>query len=236
MPINKETRILKSNTIEELRQKANEVSLHVGDDSLIDSRILDKTESFTAAASQKLFTSNTLRFELKPEETIDRTSESVSVGLVRVFKDGVELTQGTAAANFLVPNFVGSTVLNGLASGDVDDFIEDRVAYQGSSLANATWQGKILDCTTTLLRFKTAQGTFSASTQIKVDGQSDTIAGTKHAALTAIDQSFGNIIQLNTAASSGDVIKIVSTNVVDALNDILPSILGAVKPGIPFLK
>ena len=235
MPINKETRILKSNTIEELRQKANEVSLHVGDDSLIDSRILDKTESFTAAASQKLFTSNTLRFELKPEETIDRTSESVSVGLVRVFKDGVELTQGTAAANFLVPNFVGSTVLNGLTSGDVDDFIEDRVAYQGSSLANATWQGKILDCTTTLLRFKTAQGTFSASTQIKVDGQSDTIAGTKHAALTAIDQSFGNIIQLNTAASSGDVIKIVSTNVVDALNEIQDDVgdITAINAGIP---
>ena len=235
MPINKETRILKSNTIEELRQKANEVSLHLGDDSLIDSRILDKTESITAAASQKLFTSNTLRFELKPEETIDRTSESVSVGLVRVYKDGTELTQGTGSANFLVPNFVGSTVLNGLTSGDVDDFIEDRVAYQGSSLATATWQGKILDCTTTLLRFKTAQGTFSASTQIKVNGQSDTIAGTKHAALTAIDESFGNIIQLNTAASSGNVIKIVSTNVVDALNEIQDDVgdITAINAGIP---
>ena len=43
MAANNETRTLKSNTLEELRQKSNEVSLHLGDNGLIDSRILDKT-------------------------------------------------------------------------------------------------------------------------------------------------------------------------------------------------
>ena len=51
MAINKETRIQKTDTIEQLRQKNNEVSLHLGDNALIDARILDKTESITAAAS-----------------------------------------------------------------------------------------------------------------------------------------------------------------------------------------
>ena len=74
MPANNETITLKSNTLEQLIQKSNEVSLHLGDNSLIYSRILDKTESFTAAAGQKLFTSNTLRFEIKPEESIDKTT------------------------------------------------------------------------------------------------------------------------------------------------------------------
>ena len=67
MAIQKETRILKSNTIEELRQKSNEISLHVGSDDLIDSRILDKTESLTAVANQIRFVyaSPSSRFEFK---------------------------------------------------------------------------------------------------------------------------------------------------------------------------
>jgi len=113
MAANNETRIIKSNTLEELRQKTNEVSLHLGDNGLIDSRILDKTESFTATAGQTLFTSNTLRFEIKPEESFDDSanSESLSVGVVKVFNDGTELTQGLDAANFEVPNFVLAVTL-----------------------------------------------------------------------------------------------------------------------------
>ena len=68
MAANNETRTLKSNTLEELRQKSNEVSLHLGDNSLIDSRILDKTVSYTATAGQTLFTGSGLRFEYKPDK------------------------------------------------------------------------------------------------------------------------------------------------------------------------
>ena len=42
MAVDKETRILKSNTIEQLRQKANEVSLHVGDTDQLDNLYGDK--------------------------------------------------------------------------------------------------------------------------------------------------------------------------------------------------
>ena len=165
MAANNETRIYKSNTIEELRQKTNEVSLHLGDNELIDSRILDKTVEITASAGQTLFTSGAVRFEIKPDEAIDDVSagESFNVGVVKVYSDGTELNQGIATNEFKVPNYAGSVVLNGLVSGDVDEFIEDAVIYQGASLGSATWQGTVLDCTTTLLRVKTSTGAFSAT-------------------------------------------------------------------------
>ena len=238
MPANNETRTLKSNTLEELRQKSNEVSLHLGDNTLLDALIADKTVSYTATASQTLFTGSGLRFELKPEETLDDVSagESFNVGVVQVFQDGTELVQGISAGEFKVPNFVGSITLSNISSAaDVDEFVEDAVIYQGSSLASATWQGTVLDCTTTLLRLKTRTGTFSASTLIKVNGGTDTIVGANHGDINATDSAYGVMIELNTAASAGDVIKVVSTNVVDAVNEVQDDIgdIATLAAGIP---
>ena len=238
MPANNETRTLKSNTLEQFRQKSNEVSLHLGDNALIDSRILDKTVSYTATASQTLFTGSGLRFELKPEETLDDVvaGESFSVGVLQVFKDGTELSQGLTADDFKVPNFVGSITLSNISSAaDVDEFVEDAVIYQGSSLASATWQGTVLDCTTTLLRLKTKTGTFSASTLIKVNGGTDTIVGANHGDINATDSAYGVMIELNTAASAGEVIKVVSTNVIDAVNEVQDDIgdITTLAAGIP---
>src|SRR5210317_342783 len=238
MAANNETRTLKSNTLEEFRQKSNEVSLHLGDNALIDSRILDKTVSYTATASQTLFTGSGLRFELKPEETLDDVvaGESFNVGFLQVFKDGTELSQGLTADDFKVPNFVGSITLSNISSAaDVDEFVEDAVIYQGSSLASATWQGTVLDCTTTLLRLKTKTGTFSASTLIKVSGGTDTIVGANHGDINATDSAYGVMIELNTAASVGEVIKVVSTNVIDAVNEVQDDIgdIATLAAGIP---
>src|SRR6056300_830366 len=105
MSANNETRIYKNNTIEELRQKTNEVSLHLGDNELLDSLIADKTVSFTATAGQTLFTSASVRFEIKPDESIDDVSagESYNVGVVKVYKDGTEVSHGIASNQFKVP-------------------------------------------------------------------------------------------------------------------------------------
>ena len=238
MAANNETRTLKSNTLEEFRQKSNEVSLHLGDNSLIDSRILDKTVSYTATAGQTLFTGSGLRFELKPEETIDDVSagESFNVGLLQLFLNDTELVQGVAADGFKVPNFVGSITLSNISNAtDVDEFIEDAVIYQGSSLASATWQGTVLDCTTTLLRLKTKTGTFSASTLIKVDGGTDTIVGANHGDINATDSAFGIMVELNTAASVDDVVKVVSHNIVDAINEVQDDVgdITTLAAGIP---
>ena len=45
MTANNETRILRNNSVEELRQKTNEISFSVGDKKLLDSRLTDKVLS-----------------------------------------------------------------------------------------------------------------------------------------------------------------------------------------------
>ena len=218
MPINNETRIQKTDTIEQLRQKTNEVSLHLGDNGLIDSRILDKTESITATAGQTLFTSNTLRFELKPGESLDDTanSESLSIGVVKVFKDGTELTQGLGAAQFEVPNFVLKVVCTGSFTVPTE-FIEGATLTQSGGFS-----GVLLSASTTELRFKSVNGTsFNTGQLVQLSGNSTKrILAANLSSAAVQDISFGNIIRLNTAASNGDVIKIVSTNIVDAINEV----------------
>ena len=231
MAANNETRTLKSNSIEELRQKSNEVSLHLGDNGLIDSRILDKTESFTALAGQKVFTSNTLRFELKPEETIDLSAESVSVGVVKVFKDGTELTQGTATANFIAPNFSLLVTLQNTPTIPAE-FIEDAVLTQSGGFS-----GTLLSADTSVLRFKAITGTFNAGQNIGIP-HTDAAKRVNAADLvssTVQDPTYGNIIKLNTASSAGDVIKIVSTNLIDAVNEVQDDVgdITALAAGIP---
>ena len=231
MAANNETRTLKSNTIEELRQKSNEVSLHLGDNGLIDSRILDKTESFTALAGQKVFTSNTLRFELKPEQTFDLAAESVSVGVVKVFDDGVELTQGTAAANFIVPNFSLLVTLQNTPTIPAE-FIENAVLTQSGGFS-----GTLLSADTSVLRFKATTGTFSAAQNIGIPhtDAAKRVNAADLASSTVQDPTYGNIIQLNTASSAGDVIKIVSTNLIDAVNEVQDDVgdITALAAGIP---
>ena len=236
MAINKETRIQKTDTIEQLRQKNNEVSLHLGDNALIDARILDKTESITAAASQTLFTASGLRFEVKPGETIDNTAhtESLSVGVVKVFNGATELTQALSGTNtFVAPNHVATIALTG--SPTLTQFAHENVeVYHAGSAqtdlthASVSFRAKVLSCDITNgIRLKTQSGTYSASTILRVhpgsSGRSvstNTIAAAQHTGLTAVDATFGSIIKLNTAASSGNVIKIVSTNLVDAINEV----------------
>src|SRR6056300_7068 len=218
MAANNETRIVKSNTLEERRQKTNEVSLHLGDNGLIDSRILDKTESFTATAGQTLFTSNTLRFEIKPEESFDDSanSESLSVGVVKVYKDGTELTQGLDAANFEVPNFVLAVTLQNSPTIPAE-FVEGAVLTQSNGFS-----GTLLSADSSLLRFKAITGTFSTSANLGIPhtDANKRVNSADIASSTAQSAAYGNIIKLNTAATSGAVIKVVSTNVIDAVNEV----------------
>jgi len=290
MAENKETRILKSNSIEELRQKSNEISLGLGDKSLLATDLADKIFTHTASAGDYLVSPTNTRFEYKKEETIDNTggyilltgSPTVGAGfaagasvtqsggysativsasttkiLVKnssgTFSSSSTLTAGsntiagsairslvaesykkaelivkvgstvytqdtTSTTGFHVPNHAGSITITG--GPDVSDFEEGAVAYQGTNLASATWQGTILDCSATLLRTKTVSGTFNASTVIKVDGGSDTIPGANHGAITNEDQTFGKMIEFNTPLAANDAVQIISTNLVDAINEV----------------
>ena len=92
MAVNKETRIFKSNTLEDFRQKSNEVSLHLGDNDLLNTNIADKTFDFVnVSAGSVLFqgtddNSKTVKCELKPEETLDNTGGYI------IFKDLSSIT------------------------------------------------------------------------------------------------------------------------------------------------
>ena len=92
MAVNKETRIFKSNTLEDFRQKSNEISLHLGDNDLLNTNIADKTFDFVnVSAGSVLFqgaddNSKTVKCELKPEETLDNTGGYI------IFKDLSSIT------------------------------------------------------------------------------------------------------------------------------------------------
>ena len=79
MAIDKETRILKSNTIEQFRQKANEVSLHLGDTDQLNSLIADNVFDYSnVSAGTDLVQGsddNSLiqKFNVKPDESLDNT-------------------------------------------------------------------------------------------------------------------------------------------------------------------
>ena len=100
---NKDTRILKSNTLEELRQKSNEISLHLGDNDQLNVNVADKSFNFVnVSAGTSLFhntddASKAIDFEIKPEESLDNTAGYIilkgSPSIPASFSIGSSVTQ-----------------------------------------------------------------------------------------------------------------------------------------------
>jgi len=123
---NKETRVLKSNTFEEFRQKSNEVSLHLGDNEQLDVSLKDKTFDFAnVSAGSTLFrgqddNTKTVSLEIKPEETLDNTGGYIILTgspSVSGFDAGITLTQSggysativsSSTSKILVKNSTGT--------------------------------------------------------------------------------------------------------------------------------
>ena len=291
---NKETRIIKSNTLEELRQKTNEVSLHLGDNEQLNGSLTDKTFDFAnVSAGNTLFdatdnNSKTVQFNIKSEETLDNTggyiilkgsptltgfvadatvtqaggysativsvstdkilvknssgtfdstknltvgsnnipnanviriiAEAYNVGVVRVYINNAEISQNLLAGGFHVAN--SSSTIPLLNNPSITDFNEGATIYQGGALGTATFSGTVLSATSTQLRLKNHTGSFSQSTLIKVDGSAATITGANHGDLSNRDTTIGNVIELNTPAAANDDIRIFSSSVVDAVNEL----------------
>ena len=219
MAIRDEVRILKSNTLEEFRQKSNELSIrNVGDDNLIHTNIGDKKESFTAAAGQKFF-ELTGRFEVLPDQTIDKvtgTAESYRVGAVRVTKQGTALIQGLASADFKVPNYTLKVTLTGSPTIP-SEFVENAVLTQSGGFS-----GTLLSADSTTLRFKSFTGVLNTGQNLGIphtDVNKRVVAG-NISSKTDIDAGHGILIELITGASANDVIIVDSTSLVDAVNEL----------------
>ena len=307
---NKETRVSKSNTFEEFRQKTNEVSLHLGDNEQLSGNLSNKTYNFAnTSAGNSLFTglddaSKSVRFEISPAHTLDNTSgyvilkdspvipslfipnaiiyqgplgtptwsgtittvsserilvrntsgefssasdlnvsiESISnanivriiaeaypVGIVRVYKNGIELFQDLSANGFHVVNHSGTIALTN--SPNVSEFVEGSIVYQNSTSlstqasieSSSNWYGVVLKSSPTQLLLKSwsnVNSSFSGTAQIRILGEVDTIAAIDHGALTAVDVSFGSTISLNTDTALNDDIKIFSMDIVASINEL----------------
>ena len=307
---NKETRVLKQDTLEVLRQKTNEISLHVGDNEQLDALLADKTYNYTASAGQVLFdgadnNSKVTRFELSPQHTIDNTGgsiilegvssldasyiaganiyqgssgsetwqavivsasvnkiivrdssgtfsssadlkvgtsspdtianakiariiiESYPVAIARVYNNNTELTQGMFANGFFAPKIVGVSSITGSPSVG-NAFSEGVTVYQNGTALNtqgdiessSNWYGVLHSVDSDEIRFKTSQGSFSATAKLRVLGSSDEIAAANHGALTAVDSTYGSYIELTTPAANTNVIKVFSLDLVAAINEL----------------
>ena len=139
---NKETRIYKTDTLETLRQKSNEISLHLGDNEQLNALMADKTYIYSASAGDTLFAGSdtstpakTARFEVSPAHTVDNTG--------------------------------GYIILEGVSSLD-SSFIADAIIYQGST-GSKTWQATIVSASVNKILVRDSSGTFATSSDLKVD-------------------------------------------------------------------
>ena len=150
---NKETRIYKTDTLEKLRQKSNEISLHLGDNEQLNVLMADKTYVYSAASGQTLFAgpdtsspAKTSRFETSPAHTIDNTA--------------------------------GYIILETVSSIDAS-YVQDAVIYQGTN-GTPTWQAYIVSATADKILVRDSSGTFTTTADLKVGASSpDTIVASK---------------------------------------------------------
>ena len=150
---NKETRIYKTDTLEKLRQKSNEISLHLGDNEQLNVLMADKTYIYSAASGQTLFAgpdtsspAKTSRFETSPAHTIDNTA--------------------------------GYIILETVSSIDAS-YVQDAVIYQGTN-GSPTWQAYIVSATADKILVRDSSGTFTTTADLKVGASSpDTIVASK---------------------------------------------------------
>jgi len=150
---NKETRIYKTDTLESLRQKSNEISLHLGDNEQLNALMADKTYLYSAGAGDTLFAgpdtsspAKTSRFEVSPAHTVDNTG--------------------------------GYIILEGVSS-IASSYISGAIIYQGTT-GSPSWSGTIISASIGKILVRDSSGTFSTSADLKVGTSSpDTIAHAK---------------------------------------------------------
>ena len=192
--------------------------------SIDSTKILVKNTTGTFSASSKLTAGGS---DIAAAKIVSRIGEAYPLGVVRVYKNGTELTQSTTAVNgFHAINLRARIPLTG--NPTVTEFVEGQTVYihssqlstQASVESTAAWYGTILRTTATEMLLKVSSGSFVNSDDIRILGQSSVIAGNKHGAIVNYDTTYGNGIELNTPAAANDDIKIFSMDVIAAINEL----------------
>lgn len=159
-------------------------------------------------------------------------SESYNKAGVRVLNGSTELVQGLLEANFHVPTVSGKITLAG--SPSLTHFTEGVILYQGGSNSpdtvttahiedNATWYATVYHAGTSHVYVKTHSGTYSNSVQVKVQGFATAdakLTSAQHTSFEVLDPSLGHVIEFNKSLTTNDDIKVISTDLVTAVNEL----------------
>lgn len=121
-----EHKVLKSNSFEDWRQKTNEISFDLGDDSLLDDvRLGDRVFEYTASASQVRFSGNNLEIQVLPDQTLDNTGGYIilahGTSIPSSFVNNATVTQSggySATIESVVTNDSKTKILVKNSSGD----------------------------------------------------------------------------------------------------------------------
>ena len=151
-------------------------------------------------------------------------TESYPIGVIRVYNGATEMPQTLVRGGFNVVNHQYTINLTGSPTIPAS-YTEGATLFQGSNdtLANATWSGTLYDITQTTARLKTNTGTFSATTLLRVNGNTGAghqIAVNKITSGAAVDYSFGSLIEFHTPAAVNAAIKIKAPDLVAAINEL----------------
>jgi fibronectin-binding autotransporter adhesin len=152
-------------------------------------------------------------------------AESYQVGSIRVTKAGTELVQDLTATGYHVPTIAGSIPLTG--TNTLTDITEGTLSYQGTTQttiagveANGSWYGTVYHINATTLLVKTVSGVFAAGNLIRFLGLDNTIAGANHGNITNLSPADSHIVELNTPATNGQAVKVITGDIVDAVNEL----------------
>ena len=121
-----EHKVLKSNSFEDWRQKTNEISFDLGDDSLLDdARLGDRVFDYTASANQVRFSGNNLEIQILPDQTLDNTGGYIilahGTSIPNSFVNNATVTQSggySATIESVVTNDSKTKILVKNSSGD----------------------------------------------------------------------------------------------------------------------
>ena len=217
---NKTTQVVTSNSVEELRQKLNDISLDVGANSELVSTFTDAvTEVGTTRSAGNHAFATTTNFNLNSETVYDSVgANSVTVGSydkgnVLVSSNSVDLVQGVDAGNYYVPH--QTFVINHNAPQDWSTHIGEDITQSGSSWAG----GKLVYVDGSIIVVFGSSTNFTTTNQLQLAGATS-INGIS---LLSTEELSGQAraVRLVTAAGGADDIQLANYDAVVALNELM---------------
>lgn len=204
-----------SNTIEELRQKLNDISLSVGDsNTLVD--LLSSGHSNIGANrlsgdNNFLASSN---FQLNVETVYDDQNNSYNKGRITLYVNNILQEQGVGPSQYYVP--LQTFVIN-LTGNSIDwsSYIGNTVTQGATSWVG----GELVYADTDTLVIYGSSSNFSITNQISISGGAS-INGVAIDSIEDLDNE-ARVIRTVDALSSGEQVSLVHHNLVDSLNEIV---------------